>query len=524
MNLSKAELEDLIGGAVPNRPGFDIARYEPPGPVGAAYIRSSGPIDAIMGPGGSGKTVASIFKLIRFATGVMPVCTDGRIRCKATVVRDNYRSLYRTTMQSWLNWFPLSRFPDFAGGADRPAVHRMALSTVRDGREVPVDLSVEFFAVADVNYELLFKSYETSVAWATEADGLDGGVVPFFFSRTARFPALDQLPPGTVRPRLCMVDFNPPDPEHPLLAACQRGSFRESFEAESGEARAINFHVQPSGLAPDAENRRGKTLEEYKSEMATLPRDQSRRMVEGKPGKVKDGQPVYDEAFARDRHVATEPLKIIPGRPLHAGLDQGLSPAIVFFQEDGDGQIRVLAEVVPPHGTGASRFLDQIRPIMAGPFAGLPPGLFTADPAGFFGVDKMMGQLSWSQEIGMGLNLQVLPAPSQEFSLRRDSLEMLFNRNITATKTAIVIDPGCRALIRALESGYKYQRNKDGTHQLMPLKNEHSHVAEALQYGVMGLRGKAGLMRDVAFAGRPGNVVPFNQPHMAASSFDVWRT
>jgi hypothetical protein len=527
--LLHADLEEMAGGYLPRDQLFDISRYDPPGPVGAAYIRSKGPIDAIMGPGGSGKTVASVFKIMRFAIHSTPVCLDGKIRVKATIVRDNYRSLFRTTMATWLHWFPLSKYPNFTGGGDRPATHTLPLSTVRDGREVPVDFRAEFFAVADINYELLFKSYETTIAWATEADGVDVGVPPFFYGRTARYPSRDMLAPGAVRSRLCLVDFNPPDPEHPLLLACERGDFKEDFVPGGSDPRTVNFFVQPSGLSLNAENRLGKSLQEYQDEAAVLTRDQARRMVEGKPGRIKSGKPVYDDTFSRDRHVAIEPLKIIPGLPLHAGIDQGLSPAIVFFQEDGDGQIRVLAEVVPAeHGTGASRFLDMIRPVMAQKFAGLPPGTFTADPAGFTGVDRQTGEMTWSQAIGLGLNVTVLPAPSQEFALRRDSLEMLFNRNITKSKTAIVIDPSCVGLIRALDGGYKYEKykeeDKNGEYARVPLKNKHSHVTEALQYGVMGVRGKAGLTRDVAFAGRPGNVVPFNQPHMAASSFDVWRT
>ena len=53
--------------------GAGMQRYEPPGPIGAAYIESRHPISAIMGPAGSGKTVAAAFKAVHMAASWMPV-------------------------------------------------------------------------------------------------------------------------------------------------------------------------------------------------------------------------------------------------------------------------------------------------------------------------------------------------------------------------------------------------------------------------------------------------------------------
>ncbi len=522
-HLSKKNIEELCEGRLPASSSFSIGRYSPPGPVGAAYIVSDGPIDAIMGPGGSGKTIASIFKGIRFSVNKMPVCTDGRIRCKGTVIRDNYRSLYRTTLQSWFHWFPVEKHPKFFGGQDRPARHRLELSVGRMvngvAREVPVDLDVEFFAVQDVNYELLFKSYETSWAWATEADGIDVNAIPFFYGRTARYPSLDLLPEKTIRPRVAFVDFNPPDPEHPLLAACQRGSFKDDFNPEK-DPRVINFFRQPSGLAANAENRAGKTLAEYQAEMDALTKDQARRMVQGMPGRVKNGLPVYDEEFDYETHVSTAPLAILQNTPIHIGFDQDLSPAAVFFQMAPTGQIRVLREVVPAHGTGIERFLEQIFPVLMGDLRGLPPGIFAADPAGFMGADKIAGDLSWAQAMSKGLGHMVIPAPSNEPKLRRESLSVLMTRNVSAHTPALTIDPSCKMVIRGLSTGYRYQKQTNG-YSNQPIKNEFSHPIEALQYGVLSVRGVAGIIASASSAGRPSNVVSFTGS-VGNTNFNVW--
>ena len=121
---------------------FNIASYVPPGPIAAQYIRDDdATVCAIMGPVGSGKTHATIFKALRF-TAMMPPCRDGVIRAKGAVVRDSYRTLYATTLASWFHWFPKD-FPGskFTGGDDRPATHEIEFTTQRGRR---IHLIVEF--------------------------------------------------------------------------------------------------------------------------------------------------------------------------------------------------------------------------------------------------------------------------------------------------------------------------------------------------------------------------------------------
>lgn len=533
--LNRRRLQQLCDFQLPSAPKWTLGKYVPPGPIGSQYIDSEGPIDAIMGPGGSGKTVASAWKGIKFALQRMPICKDGVIRCKGTVVRDNYRSLYRTTLQSWFDIFP----PDmeeglFSGGQDRPAVHQLNLSTVRNvhgvNKIIPVDLRVEFFAIADVNYELLFKSYETSYAWATEADGIDPQAIPFFYSRTSRYPRLDLLAPGVQRARVAFIDFNPPDPEHPLLQACIRGSFREDFD-EAQEPRTINFFRQPSGLSDQAENRAGKSKAEYEAEMAVLHKDTARRMVEGRPGRQRSGLPVYDEDFDYDAHTAVN-LPIIRDLPLNIGMDQGGqggsagSPAAVFFQVLPIGQVRIYDEVVAETGTGVERFLEQTIPKLTTRFAELLPGVWSCDPSGFYGGDKVYGTLAFAEIIQKALGHPMLPAPSNEWTPRRESLALLMGRNISPGVPKMIIDRRCKLLIKGLNGAYKYQRRHDGTFDPRPIKNRESNAVEAAQYGVLGVFGLQGTINRLAQGSRPAaeNVVQMRR-RMAGTKradFSVW--
>jgi hypothetical protein len=543
--LTRAQLAELCGckpSDIPETPVWSLTSYVPSGPICAAYIRSQGPIDCITGPAGSGKTVGSVFKVIRFAVGAMPVCLDGVIRVRGAVLRDNFRALYRTTLRSWFEFFP----PDyggahFTGGQDRPAQHILKLSTVRvvDGiaREIPVELTVDFFAVGDVSIEELLKGYECCFFWVNEGDLLHERVIPFAYSRTGRYPPRAKLPEGVRVPRMVAVDFNPPAPKHPLWLACKRRSFNAGEEqaaighnggpaldplpAEGAEA-TVNFFHQPSGLSKEAENRAGKTYAQYEEESRTLPEEDVRRFVHGLPGYARDGKPVYAREYRGRIHVVSDPIPVLRRAKLIAGLDQGLTPAIVFFQEDSYGQLRILQEVAPGHGTGISRFVAMVMPWLNGRFAGLDLGVWSADPAGFIGADRINGELAWAEAVSAAIGHPIIPAPSQEPGLRQDAVKQAL-REIEPGKPGLIIDPeGCPLLIEGFEAEYKFPRRKDGTHEDGPAKNLASNPHDALQYGILGHRGRAGVIAEAGRAGRAGNMHDVAGAVQAQTDFNVF--
>ncbi len=544
--LTRAEVATLCGcraSDLPRDPLFSLTHFIPPGPVCARYIQSLGPIDAITGPSGSGKTVGTVFKLVRFAVSAVPVTTAGVVKVRIAVLRDNYRALYRTTLRSWFQWFPPD-FPQsqFFGGQDRPAQHRLKLSTVRlvDGerREVPVDLEVDFFAVGDIAIEELLKGYEATAFWVNEGDLLAERVIPFAYDRTGRFPSRSELPEGSILPRMVAVDFNPPAPNHYLWKACISGSFQKEKPEDPLEAAlletaaanapkaAVNFFHQPSGLSRDAENRRGKSYDDYASAASVLTENDVRRFVHGLPGYALDGKPVYSREFDRKRHISAGPLRVIPGLPLHIGFDQGMSPAAVLFQVSSHGQVRIYREVWLGQGIGYGRFLQALVPILTqAPFLGLPPGNYTADPAGFYGADKVAGELAWAQSIAAGLGHPVYPAPTNEPATRQEAIRLRLSMQIDATTPGLIIDPeGCPMLVEGFEAEYKFPKLSEKaatTYGDAPLKNAHANVHDAAQYGVLGVFSPNAVIAEAARAGRPENVVSLRGGG-AKGSGDAW--
>src|SRR5437868_6200497 len=122
------EFRELQGSAV------NPLMFEAPGPVGESYMFGLEPIDFIMGPVGSAKTTCSIFRIPIFSLR-MPICSDGVIRARGAVIHENFRTLYRTTLDSIFQFFPKD-FPGatFEGGQDRPFKFTLRFMTPKGKR------------------------------------------------------------------------------------------------------------------------------------------------------------------------------------------------------------------------------------------------------------------------------------------------------------------------------------------------------------------------------------------------------
>lgn len=500
---------------VPNTLPSNLLDYMPPGAVGDAYIRSAGPIDLIMGPAGSGKTTASIFKCIYFTTAFMPVCRDGVVRAKGTVIRDSYRTLYKTTLPSWFGFFP-KNFPksEFEGGQDRPARHLVRFRTTR-GRLV--DLQMEFFAVGDQNIEDMLRGYETSFGWLNEADLLSDRVPGFLYSRTGRYPSRTMLAdPDAPVPRVVFGDVNPPSVKHWIYERCVKD--RDKWPS-------YRFFRQPSGLAGTAENRRGMPRVSYEEMLATMDEWDARRFVHGEFGYARDGKPVYPE-FNHALHVPDQTIAPVKGLPIGIGLDAGMDPAAAVVQVLPDGQIRVLAELVSAHGTGPERFSEALVRLLLERFQGCPLAWVFGDPAAFYGVDRLNGNLGFMDVVGRALGRPVMPSPSNEPPIRLDAVRWYLNRMIDGRRPGFMIDPACVTLIEGFVSTYRYAKERRGATVGLadrPDKNDASHPHDALQYIVLGIRGRHQVITDAASLGRPPGVMAMPRGSVAGGGFNVFK-
>jgi hypothetical protein len=458
----------------------------------------------------------------------MPPCKDGIIRAKGAVVRQDYRTLYSTTLESWFKWFPKEKFPDYTGGMDRPAVHKVKFVTPRGRR---IELRVEFKALGAQRIEQIMRGWEGSWLYGNEVDTQDVDTLDFGIARTWRYPSMDQfdmndpvaqnfpwmesehpLIPGLKTKSLpfCVIlDLNaPPDPDHWF---CKRIIDNPQTNTPEGN---IGFLRQPGGLDPGAENKVNSPRVIYEEMAKTMDRYQVHRMIHNRVGYDRSGLPCFDE-FDPDANVAD--LVPDPSLDLHLGLDiSGLHPAAVLLQR-ANLQLRLIDELYIGR-VHPEVFAEHLSAHIAEHYPNFRIGASYYDPSNDYGADKEGGYLSSIDAIrlacfGRGEG-PLLAAPSNEIPLRLASLRnpMLANVRVGAGSSArgLVADrKRCKMFIKGCISHYRYQLTPSGglvnPQNPRPIKNEYANVVDAAQYVALGLAGVAGAVRTAARGMRPGD-------------------
>lgn len=539
--------------------GFDLIRhYRYPGPVAERYVRSMGKIDLIRGPWGSGKTVASIFKMIRHAAIDFPISRDGPdpnrgvVHVRAAAIRDTYRELAKTALSSWQEAFPkggpytASDRDAWSGGQDRPVTHKLEWDVVRnwyagrgawEKRLTKVRFEMQFGAIGEQNLESFFKGYEISLGWDNECDLNKREVAPLLYGRTGRYPPEGEImewekerlgftvDPDSGResvkvPRIVCGDFNPPDETNWTYEL-------EIEKPDEAKKMGFNFFAQPSGLSPQAENRIGKSRAKYEEEQAAFggpDTPDSRRNVHGMYAPKVAGTIIF-KRFNLLRNRADQPLPVVSELPFYMGMDAGGRPAAVIGQIMPSGQRRVLREVVsrPDVVTGPSRFAENVMEVLLRDFAGMRCAGAWADPSSWYGADKLRGELAWIETVSLALQIPIMPCATNDLGSRFEAVDWYFG-DIDANTPRLLIDPACKYLIRAYVSQYQLTKEatKAKTDSIEVEKNEYSHVAEADQYWCYGYRGPTNVRKDAAQMGRAANVVPIRSIR-AKSDFDVFK-
>jgi len=485
---------------------LSLRRFVPPGPVAGAWIADRSRISFIMGPFGSGKTTSAIFKRFAFAHA-MPVCNDGVIRCKAIVVRDSFRTLEKTTLASWRQWFGAD-YPgsDWQGGNDRPAVHTLKLQTKRGRLEV----ITEFAALGSHRIEDVLRGWEGSFAWMNEADLMDVSAKMYLGGRLRPFQGglLSDEALRQSMPRQLIGDINAPDTDSWIYADFVEGAtpVAHGFKGDGGH----RLFIQPSGLSDKAENQKNLTAGYY-ADLVEQNKGKAwwiDRFIHNKFGPSRDGKPVY-ECFDVTRHMADRVLDPDPDLPIVIGLDAGLTPAAVIIQPMPTGQIRVLDELVPGHGFGAKRFAEMLLVLLADRYQRVPRITVYADPAAFVGADQLGGEMTWVETVqqSLGLPIQMPGGGSNEIALRLEAVTSSLLVTIDGRTPGLIVSPACRAIRKGFVSAYRYTKVRVGNTERfteVPEKNEASHPHDALQYGVLGWKGRSGVIGEASRAGRFG--------------------
>lgn len=453
---------------------FSIA-YDAP-PTVARYMASHAKMRVIKGPQGSGKSSGSVMEILRRMQEQEPDF-DGARRSRWLIVRNTMPQLKLTTIKTFLDWIPDGTL----------GVWRETEKTYRF-RFNDVEAEAIFLALDTADDVAKLLSLESTGCYFNEFREISSEIYEGMTRRVGRYPSKKGGPGPTWYG--IWADTNPPRVgswHHRMME-----NLDENLDPlpERTDAWAWDVYHQPSGRSDEAENIENLPPGYYDTEGLTPAYVTT--MIDGEYGPSLDGLPVFAGTFSNAVHVSQESLLWVERAPMLAGLDAGLTPAIVFAQELPSGKVNVVGNVslVKGETMGMERFLkDRVLPFMRANYPGLNPQQVTisADPACW-----QRGQANevTVAEVISRFGFRVLRAPTNDLEPRISAVENLLQRRV-GHEVGLRVDKACRALINALEFGYIFKKKKDGNAQDTPDKNEHSHIADAFQYLCLMLGGAA---------------------------------
>lgn len=445
--------------------------FTPPGPEAERFMQSKNFVDIIMGPVGSGKSTAALFKILMRALNQPAINGVRRGRC--IILRNTTAQLNDTIKPLIDQWFVDAAQNMMGAWKLTEKKFRMVFSLADNTR---VDCELWLMAADNPDDVRRLLSVEASWAWVEEARELHEDVFSGLQGRVGRYPSKAM---GGVVDACVLASTNPP----PL------GGFWHKVISDPPKGWGV-FIQQPAllddlSLNPAREN-------------PNLPDDYYDRLISGKTDEWIDvylknrfgignaGQPVYKTSFKRSFHVAKEELIPLKTKtyPVVVGMDNGLTAAAALLQQDTRGRVLLLDECFVPKGAtmGVERFLDtMLVPLLRNKYFACDV-VFVLDPACFQRSqinEKTIAQVVQSR--GYRVQRAVTNDPDKRIS----AVEQLLVRQ-TDGQGHFLVSPHCTWAIEGFDYGYRYPPKRDGSANTeAPQKNHWSHFHDALQYAAL---------------------------------------
>lgn len=450
-------------------------------PTLSAFHLSDKLVRGVLGPFGSGKSSGCVAECMRRMEGQAPwKGTDprpgdmGTRYTKGIVARNTYRELTDTVIPIWDEW--LGGMGELKQGTMIWRMERPA------SRTQPGCVHEVLFRSFDKPKDLRkVLSLNITWGWINEAREVPLAAIEGIQGRLGRFPPVREGGPTW---RGMWMDTNPPD---------EMSWWYELFEKRLPEQWEL--FRQPGGREAGAENVENLP-EAYYTQLASGKSDAWCKVyIDGQYGFVgEDGMAIYQ---SYQDGVHSKRFDIPDSGTLYVGIDFGLTPAAVMGVRDASGSMRIRHEYVT-YDTGAARFAIELFKFLSETY---PPHrwtwVITGDPAG---EQRAQTDENTPFKVLRQAGLMAHPAYTNDFTIRVDAIGLAM-RTLTMTgEPALVVHIECRVLRIACNGGYRLRRLQiGGTDKFAtePDKNQYSHVAEALQYLMLG----AGEGRNVVTGG-----------------------
>lgn len=430
-------------------------------PTLSAFHRDQSFVRALMGPIGSGKSVACCIEMLLKSFKQEPN-KEGIRKTRWVVVRNTYRELIDTTINTFFDWFPehegLFRKMDLKFTINKP---------LPDGTTVHVEFLFRALDKPDDIKKLL--SLEVTGGWINEAREIPRAIMDMLIGRLGRYP--NKRDGGPTWYGLIM-DTNPPDSDHWWF---------KLFEERDPEGHRL--FKQPSGISEEAENIENLPIGYYTNMQAGKDQEWINVYVNGKYGFVMDGKPVFPE-YKDDTHSTAERILPPVGATIIVGIDFGLTPAATFGFKTSAGRWIIFDELVT-EDMGASRFSQVLNAKINKDYNGYEFE-FYGDPAG---DSRSQTDETTPFDILSANGIPAVPTYTNDFVIRREAVAAPLSRLDFAGNPGFCITPGAPMCRKALAGGYKYKRMAVSGHEKFqdkPDKGRYSHVGDSIQYLMVG--------------------------------------
>lgn len=476
-----------------------LAIYRPDGAVMRQFARSNARVRVIRGPIRSGTSSLCCQEIWRRACEQAPG-PDGSRRTRWAVVRNTYPDLDRSTVKTWLGWFPEQDFGRLIRA--KPMVQVL--------RRGDVVLEVMFLALDKPEDVSKLRSTEWTGIWFNELEYISKEIFDEAESRVGYYPAVKD---GGATWAGVIADMNAPTEDNWLVMMTGEVPLPEDMPEDDRQQyrwpASWDYFVQPPGLlevyGPD-----GKTIEGYEvnplaENLRWLPQVNGRPLyletIKGKTKRWIDsrimnritapviGSPVWPQ-FTLETHVAAVALRYNADYPLAVGLDFGRRPSAIFGQPIGRrwqilGELNAVDVSAAEFAPMVAKWIAQHAPDLG---ADLPRAVTNkrlrlwGDPKG---QDKVQSVDVTAYDVFRDHGMRVLPAPcpTNDVTQRVDAVDTVLQR-MENGGPAFMLSPECRMLKMAMAGGYHWGEND--VQRIVPVKDKYSNPADALQYLIIG--------------------------------------
>lgn len=505
------EVEAAGGNPAPDAPWAQ--EWIAPGPVAEAFYWSDDMVCLLRGPVGSGKTTTNMRKPFRRALTMPRSTIDGVRYYKTAIVRQTYRQLWQTTIPSWFETVP-KNMGKWAGGRGDPVTHTIRFEDAHG----PIEFIAEFLAFGEspAEIEANLRGLQTTDMNIEEADTTLVDLFSTAVGRINRYPARKHFQGGafcaTPYPREMWsygqinMTYNAPEEGNWILALEAAAGAGEAevdaalaadlAQAIRRSAAKVTFFRQPGGREPGAENMGNLAPDYYDAQImgmrASGRSDKIARLIDNRVGFIRKGDLVFEtegptQKFNPSVHIARERIEPHPHFPLRIGLDQGFFGAGIVAQLLPGRRWVILAELGFKKRVFARDFGIALRELLDERFPGMSVDGVFADMAGEAQNAAGRENESWNEAVARVTGLDVEPQTygANRIEPRLNAIRAALD-SFQGGQPGLLIDPGCRMLIRAFVADYVWAEeiDKAGNRTTRPKKsgNRAADYMDALGY------------------------------------------